>query len=59
MVRSRTHGAFVSNFGDQVGRDLRARIVQAFGQQGLSVQPPPPSGDGTADTAAFAREADR
>jgi small conductance mechanosensitive channel len=27
----------------EVGRDLRARVVQAFGQQGLRVQPPPPA----------------
>jgi small-conductance mechanosensitive channel len=29
----------------EVGRDLRARIVHAFGRQGMSVQPPPPSVD--------------
>jgi len=27
----------------EVGRDLRARIVLAFGRQGMSVQPPPPA----------------
>jgi small conductance mechanosensitive channel len=50
----------------EVGRDLRARIVLAFGRQGMSVQPPPPSVDGTtsgeaAPTAApaAAQEADR
>jgi small conductance mechanosensitive channel len=42
----------------EVGRDLRARIVQAFGSQGMAVQPPP-AGDGAADTAAFAVEGDR
>lgn len=31
----------------EVGRDLRARIVQAFGRQGLAVKPPPPSADGS------------
>jgi small-conductance mechanosensitive channel len=33
-----------------VGRDLRARIIQAFSRQGMSVQPPPPAAD--ADLAA-------
>jgi small-conductance mechanosensitive channel len=39
-----------------VGRDLRARIIQAFSRQGMSVQPPPPAAD--ADLAAD-RTADR
>jgi moderate conductance mechanosensitive channel len=50
----------------EVGRDLRARIVLAFGRQGMSVQPPPPSVDGTtsgeavpAAAPAAAEEADR
>jgi small-conductance mechanosensitive channel len=29
----------------EVGRDLRARVVLAFGRQGLAVQPPPPAVD--------------
>jgi small-conductance mechanosensitive channel len=43
-----------------VGRDLRARIIQAFSRQGMSVQPPPPAADAdlAADLAAD-RTADR
>jgi moderate conductance mechanosensitive channel len=37
----------------EVGRDLRARIVRAFRQQGLRV-PPPTAGDGGAPDAAHA-----
>ena len=40
-----------------VGRDLRARVVQAFGQQGMAVRPPPP-GEVTANDTVVA-EADR
>ena len=46
----------------EVGRDLRARIVLAFGRQGLSVQPPPVSVDqATSDEAVptAAPEGDR
>jgi len=46
----------------EVGRDLRARIVLAFGRQGLSVQPPPVSVDrATPDDAvpATAQDGDR
>jgi small-conductance mechanosensitive channel len=46
----------------EVGRDLRARVVQAFGRQGLPVRPPPaavdttvgaPSADGSAPGTAL------
>jgi small-conductance mechanosensitive channel len=41
----------------EVGRDLRARIVLAFGRQGMAVQPPPPVEDGDArEDAGLARE---
>jgi moderate conductance mechanosensitive channel len=51
----------------EVGRDLRARIVQAFGQQGVVVQPPPAAVDtavgatslGAPASDGAAREADR
>jgi moderate conductance mechanosensitive channel len=43
----------------EVGRDLRARIVLAFGRQGITVQPPPTGDDAVADTAVLAREGDR
>jgi moderate conductance mechanosensitive channel len=36
----------------EVGRDLRARIVQAFGRQGVVVQPPPPGVDTTVGAAS-------
>ena len=42
----------------EVGRDLRARVVQAFRDQGLSVPPPPPVESPDADDA-LAREGDR
>jgi small-conductance mechanosensitive channel len=45
----------------EVGRDLRARIVLAFGQQGVVVQPPPPGVDAVGATSAdgAGREAGR
>jgi small conductance mechanosensitive channel len=43
----------------EVGRDLRARIVLAFGRQGMSVQPPPASVDRpTADETVAATGGD-
>ena len=42
----------------EVGRNLRARVVQAFRDQGLSVPPPPPVENPDADDA-LAREGDR
>ncbi len=41
----------------EVGRDLRHRVVQAFGQQGMAVRPPPP-GEVT-DNDTVVAEADR
>jgi small conductance mechanosensitive channel len=44
----------------EVGRDLRARIVLAFGRQGMSVQPPPPAEEtAAADGAGSGREGER
>jgi small conductance mechanosensitive channel len=46
----------------EVGRDLRARVVQAFGRQGLSVQPPPAAVDtsvGAASPDGLGREPGR
>ncbi len=43
----------------EVGRDLRARIVLAFGSHGMAVVPPPPAANDASDTASFATEGDR
>jgi small conductance mechanosensitive channel len=43
----------------EVGRDLRARIVLAFGSHGMAVRPPPPAANDADETASFATEADR
>jgi moderate conductance mechanosensitive channel len=43
----------------EVGRDLRARIVRAFGSHGLAVVPPPPATNDASETASFATEGDR
>jgi hypothetical protein len=42
----------------EVGRDLRARVVLAFRDQGLHVPPPPPVEDGSA-AAELARGGER
>jgi small conductance mechanosensitive channel len=42
----------------EVGRDLRARIVLAFGSHGMSVVPPPPAANDAAQTATFAAESE-
>jgi moderate conductance mechanosensitive channel len=43
----------------EVGRDLRARVIQAFSRQGLSVAPPPqPVDGGSTNTAVLARDGD-
>jgi small conductance mechanosensitive channel len=42
----------------EVGRDLRARVVLAFREQGLNV-PPPTTAEGSAETASFAVEGER
>jgi moderate conductance mechanosensitive channel len=43
----------------EVGRDLRARVVQAFGRQGMRVQPPPAREETAELPAGVAGEADR
>jgi small conductance mechanosensitive channel len=42
----------------EVGRDLRARVVLAFREQGLNV-PPPTTVEGSSETASFAVEGER
>ena len=42
----------------EVGRNLRARVVQAFRDQGLSVPPPPPV-ESSSETDELAREGER
>src|SRR3712207_2680402 len=39
----------------EVGRDLRARVVSAFGRQGMSVPPPPAPPDGKQDDPGLDR----
>ena len=43
----------------EVGRDLRARIVLAFGRQGMNVQPPPEVAADRTDDSALAHEGNR